>query len=394
MFMSTDAARKMKTATDALGVSIEEIVWGPPELAERYRQLIKDQNQMLQALGSADFEKQMRNLRDMRFEFTRMGVEMKYFSMLLVKDLSRALFGSDDGLLKALQKFNNWFMNNMPRISQTIAAIVAPAFREMGVVLGHFGESMARIDWEKILGIAVKLSTVVLKILDFIASNPKLIGAIAGAVPYAAVGGLAAGPWGALGGGIAGAITGAIAGQKLSKPSDRAVVARQAAANIAGQLGVDPSWVYGQFVHETAGFTNRGAMDLNNLAGIKMPGGKDYRKFASMQEFADYYTALLRSSRYAGAPGAKTDADFFKALKSGGYYEDSYDNYLRGSRRGEPQYKPLGFSYNGGSHSITVNVGGSNASADEIARSVEAAVERTNAKQNQRLLAQRQGVYA
>src|SRR6266700_6871186 len=35
MFLSTDAARKMKTATDALGYSIEEIVWGPPELAER-----------------------------------------------------------------------------------------------------------------------------------------------------------------------------------------------------------------------------------------------------------------------------------------------------------------------------------------------------------------------
>src|SRR6476659_820630 len=39
MFMSVDAARKLKVATDALGYSLEEIIWGPPELRERYSQL-------------------------------------------------------------------------------------------------------------------------------------------------------------------------------------------------------------------------------------------------------------------------------------------------------------------------------------------------------------------
>src|ERR1051325_10211814 len=36
MFLSTDAAKSLKIATDALGYSLEDIIWGPRELQERF----------------------------------------------------------------------------------------------------------------------------------------------------------------------------------------------------------------------------------------------------------------------------------------------------------------------------------------------------------------------
>ena len=54
---------------------------------------MKDQRTLTKELGP-DFENQMLKIRDMRFEFTRFGVELQYLTMNVVRDLAQA-FGMD-----------------------------------------------------------------------------------------------------------------------------------------------------------------------------------------------------------------------------------------------------------------------------------------------------------
>lgn len=112
-----------------------------------------------------------------------------------------------------------------------------------------------------------------------------------------------------------------------------ATQARGLAQQVSAQTGVPADLIYAQWEHETGGFTNRGATQLNNLAGVNSPGGKgqDYRQFDSLQDFAKYYAYLLRpGGRYDSARNARTPADFAHALKQGGYYSDSESNYASG----------------------------------------------------------------
>ena len=79
MYTTTSNARELKIAMDALGQPLENIAWDP-ELYRRFLQLVHDQQQMTKSLGP-DFEKQMVQFRDYRFELTRLGVEMQYVEM-------------------------------------------------------------------------------------------------------------------------------------------------------------------------------------------------------------------------------------------------------------------------------------------------------------------------
>lgn len=114
---------------------------------------------------------------------------------------------------------------------------------------------------------------------------------------------------------------------------------------VSKETGISRDLIFGQWAHETGNFTNRGATQLNNLAGINVPGGKgqDYRKFNSLEEFADYYSFLMRSNgKYAGIANAKTPEDFAARLKAGGYFSDSANNYANGIRNAETRFSLAG----------------------------------------------------
>jgi soluble lytic murein transglycosylase-like protein len=120
MYMAKDAGRALKVTMDALGASMEDITWDP-ELRGRAHQLIADQRAMA---PNGDFDAQMRKVRDIRFEFTRMEVEGEYLAMHVVQDFMKALGMGPDDLLKKLQEFNNWVTHNMPAISTKIVGFV------------------------------------------------------------------------------------------------------------------------------------------------------------------------------------------------------------------------------------------------------------------------------
>lgn len=157
MYTSLPVARELKVALDGLGQPLENIMWDP-ELAGRFHQLVKDQQTMTKELGP-DFENQMLKIRDVRFEFTRFGVELQYLTMLVVEDLAKAFGTSIDGLLEKMRHFNDWLISNMPQIAEWITAKLVPVLKEVGKVLEEtwellkvIGAQLKGIDWIAVVG--------------------------------------------------------------------------------------------------------------------------------------------------------------------------------------------------------------------------------------------------
>ena len=110
---------------------------------------------------------------------------------------------------------------------------------------------------------------------------------------------------------------------------------RELAQKASAALGLDPQLIFDQWQHETGGFTNRGARELNNLAGIRQAGRREYRSFESLDAFEDFYVKLLGSKRYTdqGLLSSRSIEEFAQALKQGGYFEDKLGNYIAGMKR-------------------------------------------------------------
>lgn len=109
MYMTNALAKELKISTDALGESLDNIAW-MPELRQRYFAL------MQQARGMEtpkDADSQLKFIRDIRFEFTRMKIEANYATQWLTYFLVKNLNGPLHQLHDFLVKFNDWITRNM-----------------------------------------------------------------------------------------------------------------------------------------------------------------------------------------------------------------------------------------------------------------------------------------
>lgn len=411
MFLTTDAARGLKLATDALGYSIEDIIFGPPELRERYSKLIADEQKMFAMFGGSDFEAQMRKIRDIRFEFTRMGLEAKVFSMVLTKDLSKALFGEEDGLQKKLQRINDWFIENLPNISQKVTTYLVPVLKDTWKILSDIGDisRVAFSGFEKLLGdlyddprlksgkvsidaIGIALDHVsdsIRKVFDWldkvaqtIDKHPYLARMFGGAAAGAAAGSIIPGV-GTVAGGLLGA-GGGLADQAINDLQQSEGYKellwgkrqwQQYAAQAASRNKVDPALLMGLIDKESsfnpyAYNKDSGAYGFGQFmpGNTRMYGENAYNPFQNMDMTAHYLSDLLR--KHNGNVGA--------ALKEyGGFVTKDPSGYIGDILKRRDTYKEsIGggalkpMSYGGGSR--TYNLGGihvnhPNASADEIA---------------------------
>ena len=133
MFMDTQQAKTLKVALDALGQPLNAIAFDP-ELHERFLQLQKDQKEM-QAEMPADFEKTMRQMRDIRFEFTRLEVELEYIAASTAEAVFKGLgLGSGD-FLHTLQSINEWIIKNLPQIVEKLKTFLVPILKDVYAVL-------------------------------------------------------------------------------------------------------------------------------------------------------------------------------------------------------------------------------------------------------------------
>jgi len=109
MMVGKDAAWAMKSATDALGASIQDIML-TPELMGRFEKLTADGRKM--QIGG-DFAETMKNFRDLTFEFTRLKQEVSYamtwVGYYLMKYLNRPLTEARE----KFRSFNDMFVKNM-----------------------------------------------------------------------------------------------------------------------------------------------------------------------------------------------------------------------------------------------------------------------------------------
>ena len=431
MYMSADAAKSMSIATQALGHSLDEIAWNP-QLGKYYGELLRDQDAMQKGLGP-DYQKQIREMQDVRFEFSRLQVEGQYAMMGISSAVMRAFGG--DNLLDKLKGLNNWIIANLPRWSEMVAKYLVPVLQDGAAVgrdLWHILQDLTSgflalvgawynddalktgvVTLDTLGKAALHLSGSIRHVFDELAAIADwftrhadlakfVFGFAGGMVPGIIAGSaIAPGPGTVIGGvttGLIGGIASVMSDGWSSKGASNGVTpnqARQAAAAAAAKTGIPPEIIYGQWAHETGDFTNRGALALNNLAGIKNPGGEGYRSFGSIQDFIDYYSRMIGSGRYAGTHGAMTPEQFAYGLKQGGWYEDSYSNYAAGIRRWESDYAPTS------SHSTTTHVGDvnvyvtqPNASADEIGNKVVSKIRESSAQGTQRNLLELSGSYA
>jgi hypothetical protein len=138
MYMGKDAARSLKIAMDALGQPLENLTWDA-ELRDRTRRLIEDQRRMA---PGGDFDLQMRKVRDIRFEFTRMEVELQYLAMHTVLDFLHALGTGPDELLEKLRKFNDWVISDMPAIAHRIVTEFMPIWKDIKDIAYATGDAL------------------------------------------------------------------------------------------------------------------------------------------------------------------------------------------------------------------------------------------------------------
>jgi hypothetical protein len=134
MYMSQNAARGLKIAMDALGQPLENIAWDP-ELRKRYDDLIKVQREMQSGLGP-DFEKNMKSLRDLRFEFTKLEVSSKYLSMGIVSSVFDKMGIGSGALLEKLEQMNKWVTSHAPQIVEFFSSRLAPVLLDIKNIVG------------------------------------------------------------------------------------------------------------------------------------------------------------------------------------------------------------------------------------------------------------------
>lgn len=102
---------------------------------------------------------------------------------------------------------------------------------------------------------------------------------------------------------------------------------------------IDPTWIYAQMAHETNGFRSELCVCYHNLGGVTQsepnllvqPDGSNYyMSFGSVDDFATYFAWYLALYDVDGLDSVDSIESYLSVLKSGGYYGDSFENYLEG----------------------------------------------------------------
>lgn len=137
---------------------------------------------------------------------------------------------------------------------------------------------------------------------------------------------------------------GKILGAFNGTSSQMAVEAWTEAKRLGSEYGVNPALIYGQWYHESGGFTSQLARENINLGGLtqvepngeenKQPdGGNYYMMFSSVHEYADYFGRVW--GKYI--KGLQNSAEYAHRLKEEGYYGATESEYRQGVEYGMTQ---------------------------------------------------------
>jgi hypothetical protein len=165
MYMSTEAVKAFKQATDTLGHSVQEIAWNA-ELRSKYFVLVKD----IQNLSvPADAKDMMRQVRGIGFEFDR----LKLASKLTLEQVAYNLMRINKGELTDIRTtFGNWVNNvysKIPEMARKIAEFLQP-FIQLGQSVIKFFKDL----WESMKPTRDMISDIVGKLGEFYDKIPPI----------------------------------------------------------------------------------------------------------------------------------------------------------------------------------------------------------------------------
>lgn len=189
MYLSVDAAKAFKLATDAIGENIQDIAWNA-ELKSRYFALVRDINSLRVPGEAKDLFKQVRALD---FLFTRLKTSGKPFLEWVSYELLKLNKGTLQDISVKVGKFVENFLKNIPKYSKSIAEFLqipiqlTKSFLEVlkglwdlgGIALGGFVSLLKEI-WNILPNIGKEITLLGVALGPvFLAGSPILAGALA-----------------------------------------------------------------------------------------------------------------------------------------------------------------------------------------------------------------------
>jgi hypothetical protein len=385
MYMSVDAAKKLKIATDALGYSLDDIAWNP-ELRQRYMALVGEQNVLGRGLGP-DFEAQMKKLRDVRFAFTELGVAVQYGVQKMVAALAQGLAPELSEIMTRVQGWTTWFETHMDEIGRLTKEYLVPILKDAYAILADL-VAMAKQAWGDFLDLVGLLSgdkklqqgNLLERTLELAKQVSHEIRIITDGVKWLMDKLQAAGEFLGVFQKHDAAATGTA--------TDRADEGRKAAVRISAATGIPASVLFAQMAHETNSFRDyKAGQNFRNFSGMKNTSG-NYQAFGSWTNYADAYTGWLQRHHMSGSNVSSVE-DLAAQLKNQHYYGDTEANYRAGLERHAGDYGSVTVG------SINVHVGGlaDGVTADQIGERVARRLKDEQGKLVQRNLGDLAGPY-
>lgn len=143
MFLTTEQARKLQIGMKELGASMAEIAWDP-ELNARFLELSQLQDRLASQLG-ANFEQDMRSIRDLRFEFTKLKVTLEYLSFKFVSTLFEQMGGDAATAQQKLAQLREWLVDQLPQAAEKLAKFFKPILKDTWEILKDLGGALQTV---------------------------------------------------------------------------------------------------------------------------------------------------------------------------------------------------------------------------------------------------------
>jgi hypothetical protein len=372
MFMDVQHARELKLMTETLGATLGEIMHDP-ELRDRGRELLGSFGIMEKQLKTIGFERTMVQIRDVRLEIQRLGLEGQYFLMNVVAKVFKALGGQN--LAAKLKTFNDYIVAHIPLWSDMFTTYITPILKDTEAVLGSVWDIFKglALDFTNLIGLLSGNNALESTTLDFhkfaeavkqvvhwlallletidwviqkIVSHPRIFGALAGGVAGGAgggalgtaIGGAIGGVPGAAVGGAIGTTIGVVGGAGLGvgvgSMVENASKGGPTGADALKELATKPRFTFqNPFRGTPTKPTATGAVDKHQMALLAADAGKRlgipaewvYGQWAHETNDFTYGPAIARQN----FGGLKTpDLKSYRVFPNAQAYEDYWVKYI------------------------------------------------------------------
>lgn len=372
MLTTTSVAREMSIALDAMGVSLEDIIGGPPELGQRYTRLIAYQQGLEKALLGPNFEESMYKIRMVEEEFTKAKIAAQYLGMTITEEVVERLTGTNS-LSDALAKIDAYLTpEKIKHYADVISNVLVPAIESAGRLLKWAASFLPDGSAGKVQAPSVNAP----------AGDPTLTGPVGDKVMdiYRRHPGIPGSPY------------------RTDQKATNAEIIQEAIKD-AAKYKISPYLLEGlvskesnfnpNAVNPASGAFGLGQFMFDTGAKYGITPQSDWQK--NLEATAHYLSDLLQSK---GGEDAALKAYGGWVTKDPGDYINDVRHRAKGFEFMDDRAKLQPQAYNLNMGGITVNVDKSNASAQEIALQVREEVAKDQQNMWRQLLVNSQGVHA